>query len=66
MLRMIWTSAAVHQSQVFWVVKTPDRYRSMPPVHRDRALAETSGDDTVTPNDIAASVAASTSRAIDR
>ena len=25
MLRMIWTSAAVHQSHVFWVVKTPLR-----------------------------------------
>ena len=24
MLRMIWTSAAVHHSQVFWVVNTPD------------------------------------------
>ena len=25
MLRMIWTSAAVHHSHVFWVVNTPDR-----------------------------------------
>ena len=32
MLRMIWTSAAVHHSHDFWVEKTPVRYRLIPPV----------------------------------
>src|SRR6478752_4885124 len=39
MLRAIWTPAAVHHSQLFWVVNEPDRYRSMPPVQRASPLA---------------------------
>ena len=39
MFRAIWTPAAVHHSQLFWVVNEPDRYRSMPPVQRESPFA---------------------------
>src|SRR5262245_43255629 len=44
MLRMIWMPAAVHHSQVRWVVNVPDRYRSTPPVQAGRAASVSTAD----------------------